>query len=149
MATVAQLAYELSLRARDQQEASLRELRARTGTLLAASSLTASFLGAPALAGGVTVPLVLALAAFVAAMVLCLVVVLPTPRLVFALDAIRADELLSPLDEEAAYRKLARWTARCHYVNEPVIEQLLRRFELAAASVVGEVVLLALALTLT
>jgi hypothetical protein len=61
------LAYELALRALDQQEAALVELRSRTGILLAASALTASFLGAPALSGGLDVPVALALAAFVGA----------------------------------------------------------------------------------
>jgi len=46
------LAFELSLRSLAQQEAALNELRARTGTILAASSLVASFLGARAVAGG-------------------------------------------------------------------------------------------------
>lgn len=44
-----QLAYEVSLRALQRQEEVVEELRSRTGTLLAASSLSASFLGARAL----------------------------------------------------------------------------------------------------
>jgi hypothetical protein len=40
------LAYTTAIRALDRQERSLEELRARTGTLLAAASLVASFLGA-------------------------------------------------------------------------------------------------------
>lgn len=48
-AKVAQLAYETSLRALTQQEASLNEIRSRAGTLLAASSIVASFLGGQAL----------------------------------------------------------------------------------------------------
>jgi len=39
------LAYEAALRSLDKQEGLLEELRARTGVLLAASSLAASFLG--------------------------------------------------------------------------------------------------------
>lgn len=46
------IAYELSLRAFGQQETALDELRRRTATLVAASSLTASFFGAQALATG-------------------------------------------------------------------------------------------------
>jgi hypothetical protein len=46
---LARLAYESALRALDKQEQLLAELRARTGLLLAASSLAASFLGRPAL----------------------------------------------------------------------------------------------------
>lgn len=47
---LAELAYTLSLRTLGQQEASLNELRDRTGTLLAAAALVASFLGATAIA---------------------------------------------------------------------------------------------------
>jgi hypothetical protein len=39
------LAYEAALRGLDKQEGLLEELRTRTGVLLAASSLAASFLG--------------------------------------------------------------------------------------------------------
>src|SRR5437870_1509368 len=41
------LAYETALRGLDKQEELLRELRSRTGVLLAAASLAASFLKAP------------------------------------------------------------------------------------------------------
>jgi hypothetical protein len=44
--SLAQLSYDAALRALDGQERGLEELRARTGTLLAAASLVASFLGA-------------------------------------------------------------------------------------------------------
>ena len=46
---LAQLSYELSLRSLSQQEAALNELRARTGTLVAAASIVASFLGGTAI----------------------------------------------------------------------------------------------------
>jgi hypothetical protein len=45
-----ELAYELSLRNLGQQEAALNELRARTRTVLTASAVVASFLGATAVA---------------------------------------------------------------------------------------------------
>jgi hypothetical protein len=47
--TLAELAYDASLRRLDKQEQLLEELRARTGLLLAAASLAASFLGRPLL----------------------------------------------------------------------------------------------------
>ena len=59
-----QLAYELSLRSLSQQESVLNELRERTGTLLAASSLVASFLGARAIGEGLGWATVVALIAF-------------------------------------------------------------------------------------
>jgi hypothetical protein len=51
MSDLSRLAYEASLRSLDKQEELLGELRSRTGLLLAASSLAASFLGRPALEG--------------------------------------------------------------------------------------------------
>jgi hypothetical protein len=48
MSSVEALAYEQSRRAIEQQAAVLSELRSRTGAMLAAASLTASFLAAQA-----------------------------------------------------------------------------------------------------
>lgn len=45
MAEFEKLAYEAALRGLDKQEGQLEEMRGRTGVLLAASSLAASFLG--------------------------------------------------------------------------------------------------------
>ena len=42
---LSELSYDAAVRALDLQERAVEQLRARTGTLLAASSLTASFLG--------------------------------------------------------------------------------------------------------
>ena len=49
-----ELAYALALRALEQQERVLEELRERTGVLLAATALVASFLGGRALASDAT-----------------------------------------------------------------------------------------------
>lgn len=46
---LAELSCEAAVRALDVQERAIEQLRQRTGTLLAASSLTASFLGAQAI----------------------------------------------------------------------------------------------------
>jgi hypothetical protein len=45
VASLEQTAYEIAVRTLAQQENAVNELRARTGTLLTASSLVASFLG--------------------------------------------------------------------------------------------------------
>jgi hypothetical protein len=58
------LAYEEALRGLDSQEELVRELRARTNTLLAISSLAASFLGNQVFRSGV--PALLALSASIA-----------------------------------------------------------------------------------
>ena len=63
----AALAYEASLRSIDQQQKVLEEIRSRTGILLAAASLSASFLGARAFElQGVGLLSLLALGALVA-----------------------------------------------------------------------------------
>jgi hypothetical protein len=79
------LAYQLSLRALGQQEASLNELRARTGTLIAAASVVTSFLGGTAIARtGIDVWSVLALVAFVGSIAFSTAVLLPKEDLRFS-----------------------------------------------------------------
>jgi hypothetical protein len=67
----ARLAYEASLRALDQQQRIVEDIRARTGVLLAAASLAASFLGARVFHGHASLVLsVLALASLVMTLLL-------------------------------------------------------------------------------
>lgn len=78
MATPEAVAYEQSLRALDHQVGVLDETRARTGILLAAASIVTSFLGSAALGqSGVDVLAILAVLAFLAAVGLCLWVLVP------------------------------------------------------------------------
>ena len=80
------LSYELSLRALGQQERGLEELRNRTGTLLAASSLVASFLGARAIDRvGVDGIALVPLLAFILSVLLSVYVLAPKANLEFAL----------------------------------------------------------------
>ena len=79
------LAYEAALRGLDKQEGLLEELRARTGVLLAASSLAASFLGQQALSAPHPRALaVAALVAFVISIGASVFILLPKKNLVFA-----------------------------------------------------------------
>jgi hypothetical protein len=55
--TLSELGYELALRGLDHQESTLDDLRTRTGTLLTATALVATFLGARALDGGTLAPI--------------------------------------------------------------------------------------------
>ena len=82
--SVAEIGYELSLKAVEEQEARLGDLRGRAGTLLAAASVAASFLGGQSGRVG-TLPLlgVLAVLAYVCCVGACIKVLLPH-RLVFA-----------------------------------------------------------------
>lgn len=81
------LAHEAALRALDKQERLLEELRARTGILLAASSLAASFLGDAAFgdSGPVGVA-VAALLAFIVSIGASVYVLAPKRDLIFSLS---------------------------------------------------------------
>jgi hypothetical protein len=81
------LAYEAAQRALDKQERLIDELRSRTGLLLAAASLAASFLGREAFAGDPKDGLaILALVAFLVAVAASVYVLLPkSEKFAFAL----------------------------------------------------------------
>jgi hypothetical protein len=79
------LAYEAALRGLDKQEGLLEELRARTGVLLAASSLAASFLGQQAFQNPSPRGLaIVALFAFVLSIASSVFILLPKKNLIFA-----------------------------------------------------------------
>jgi hypothetical protein len=81
------LAYEAAQRALDKQERLIDELRSRTGLLLAAASLAASFLGREAFSGDPKAGLaIIALVAFLVAVAASVYVLLPKgEKFVFAL----------------------------------------------------------------
>ncbi len=83
MGKLEQEVHRIAARALSQQEQALTELRTRTGTLLTAASLIASFLGGQALArGGLSLWIILALAAFAMSVILCIYVLLPKDGLI-------------------------------------------------------------------
>ena len=87
---LALLAYELSHRMLAQQEMRLDELRARTGTLLAASSVATSFLGPRAIdRNGVDTLALLALTAFAVSVIGSVSILILNPRLVFGVRGTR------------------------------------------------------------
>jgi hypothetical protein len=84
-ADLAALAFQLSHKRLDQQERVLEELRSRTGVLLAASSLAASFLGREAFGDSGWGPLAfVAAGAFLATMLASVYVLLPRDKLIFS-----------------------------------------------------------------
>jgi hypothetical protein len=105
----------------DKQDAVLAELRARTGTLLAASSIVASFLGATAIGrDGLSLWSVAALIALAASLALCVVILLPRSDLSFSLDGPRVYEELyefrgNPLE---VHHRLAYDLRRRHEDNQ-------------------------------
>jgi hypothetical protein len=146
-----ELAYDLALRTLAQQERVLEELRARTGVLLTATAVVASFLGGRALGTTDAIWLTLAGAfAAITSIVLCVYVLLPKSELNFALhgaavyEHFRAQD--APLQE--AQRTLAYWIKSAWDDNQATIDRLIVFFRGACALLVLSVLLWSLELAL-
>jgi hypothetical protein len=143
------MAYEEALRALDKQEGLLEELRARTGVLIAVSSLAASFLGPQAFLHPSPKGLaVTALAAFVATLGASLFILAPKRRLVFTAAGAEIYEGFYAIREDMAevYHRLALDLDRYWESNEGEMVWLGRAFALAAAALVVETLSMALLL---
>jgi hypothetical protein len=111
------LALNFARDALDKQDAVLSELRARTGTLLAASSIVSSFLGATAIGrDGLSGWGVVALGGLAVSLALCVAILLPRSELSFSIDGPRVYEDLYELRSDAlevhqrlAYDLRRRW----------------------------------------
>ena len=140
------LAYEAALRSLDKQETYVEELRARTGVLLAASSLAASFLGQQAFQSPSPRALVVAaLFAFVLSIGTNVFILLPKQRLIFAQKGSGFYEDGFPIRDDLpeVYRRLTYQLDRLWRGNDKRIEWLARAFVVAAAALVIEVLALA------
>lgn len=148
---LAQLAFEASLRALDKQEQLLEEVRARTGLLLAASSVGASFLGEPALDSGELALAIPALVAFAASTAASIYVLLPKRQLVFSLVGSRVYEELYALrsDLHEIHRRLAYDLDRFWDANDVTMARLFRVFRLAVVALAVEILLLLAAVGVT
>jgi hypothetical protein len=149
--TLEELVYSAAQRALDQQSTALSDLRTRTSTLVAAATLSASFLGAAAIGRGAPAwAVVLSMAAFLSTGAFAGWVLWPA-QVLFAVDADRVEEELLPYREDpAAYLLEATHGLRGAYrENRKVIarRELVLRFALIALG--AETVLWALALALT
>lgn len=134
MSDVPTLVYELALRSLEQQERELSELRARTNTVIAASTLIASFLGAAAVRehGGLSVWSIGALLVLSVTGALSLLVLWPR-ELRFAFDARKTYAELYPLLENVAEARLrVAYGARDRYrANKQTIDWLELAFQAA------------------
>lgn len=152
MAKLEQEAHRIAAQALSQQEETLTELRARTGTLLTAASLVASFLGGQALTRhGLSIWVIAALAAFGISVVLSIYVLLPKTGLVFALDAPETYNALYDIreDGEEIDRRLAYWLQSFREKNQPTVERLTRAFEIAGFGLLVEIAFLAVGLAVS
>jgi hypothetical protein len=124
---LAELSYDAGVRALDLQERAVEQLRARTGTLLAASSLIASFLGAQTIAhrSGLGVLGGLALVSLVASIGLSVYILLPKKEFTFSLSAPQMYEQLFAVrdDEEEVRRRLVYWLEVYWQANQDRIDE--------------------------
>jgi hypothetical protein len=137
---LAKLSHEAAIHALDLQERGVEQLRARTGTLLAASSLTASFLGAQAIRRGSSIGTLaaFALVALACSIVLCIYVLLPKSDFVFEISPSRMYESLFEVaeDESEVHRHLAYWLEDFWRANQAKIDILGRYFLVAAMALI-------------
>jgi hypothetical protein len=140
------LAYEAALRGLDKQEGLLEELRTRTGMLLAASSLAASFLGQQAFGHPHPTDLaVIALLAFVVTIGASVLILIPNDNLYFSEAGSGLYQGLYTVREDIAevYRRLGYELDRFWESNNRTIVKLTRTYKVAAGSLVLEIVSLA------
>jgi hypothetical protein len=141
---LALLAYELSQRMLAQQEMRLDELRARTGTLLAASSVATSFLGPRAIdRNGVDTLAFLALTAFAVSVIGSVSILILNPRLVFGVRGTRLFKEERAREESIAdvHRRLGYWLELFFDQNQATVDRLFLVYQLAAVAVLAEVIL--------
>lgn len=121
----------------------MNELRARTGTLLAASSIVASFLGGRASDEETGVFTVLALVAFVGSVAASIYVLAPKDGLIFALrgSALFEAEQDDPGGLPETHRRLAYWLESFYDENHKTIRWMFRAYWAATIAVLGQVLL--------
>jgi hypothetical protein len=148
--SLAEVVYEQAQKALEQQERQVNELRQRTGTLLAAAALTASFFGAAALGReGIVAPVVLAAVALAVTVLSGLYVLYPH-ELEFSADARRLYDDLA-CDQEDPYRLLVRLAFGLRDTRERngrVADRLARCLAIAAIALVVQIVFWTWALAL-
>lgn len=139
-----ELSYDAAVRASDVQERGVEHLRTRAGTLLAASSLTASFLGAQAIQHGRGLGElgVLALVALVFSIVLCTYVLLPKRGFIFSVNALKMYESLFDVadDAEEVRRRMIYWLEEYWRSNQTRIAELDRYYLGAAVALMLQLV---------
>jgi hypothetical protein len=147
----ARLAYEASLRALDQQRRSLEEIRSRTGVLLAAASVSASFLGSKALDHHASLVLTYAaLALFVIAFLLGIFTLVLDEGIAFTLSGSLLHARLAGIDDRAGqYRYVADWLMTIWTHNDSTIRRLDLRIRCMAGTLAIQMVLWTISLGAT
>jgi hypothetical protein len=142
-ADLAELAFDQSQKRLDKQERVVEELRSRTGVLLAASSLAASFLGREAFADSGWGSLAfVAGGAFLVTMLASVYVLLPRDKLIFSVIGSAVYEQFYGEDLGEVHRRLAYELDRFWEGNNVRIRQIRNGFALAALGLIVEVLAL-------
>jgi hypothetical protein len=142
-ASIEEFSYQLTAEALREQERAVAALRTRAGTVLAAASVSGSFLGTKVSHGSLDVWAVLALIAFVLCVGAAIYVLLPH-QLVFAF---RGQALLAASDHEGiddvteAYRAAGIWIEPMLESNRNRIGDLSDWFSISCVLLTAEVIL--------
>ena len=139
------LAFDVALRALDKQEALLDELRGRTGALLAASALAASFLGAEAFKDPSPVLAAIALLAFVASIAASVFILVPRrDHFTFSLSGPGVYEGLYDARDDLAevYRRLSYDLLAFWEANDGQLQPLFWAYRIGALALVVEILTL-------
>ncbi len=146
--SLARIAFEASTRTLDKQERVLDELRARTGILLGAASVAASFLGRPAADDANHLILAAALFSFSVAIGGSVYVLVPRSWFTFSLVGSAVSEQLYELrgDIDEIHRRLAYDLDR-FWENDRSTRRLFVWFRVATVGLAAQIVLLLFALS--
>jgi hypothetical protein len=147
--TISELTYDLSLRGLTQQEASLNELRTRTGVLLAATAIAIALLGGRSLDDGARTAVDLAgVGLAVTSFLLSVFVLAPKAHYVAMPDAAAVNEYFTQqqVDPTEAMQALVFWNREMWEENQATIDRLVLAFRWACLALVGAVVLWSLGL---
>ena len=142
--TVERLALDLALNRLGQLERALSDLRARTGTLVAASSVVVSLLGARALEqAGPTVINGLGLGVFCISIGASAYVLLPKASVVLAVSAHELLEVAheGQLDTPAVVAQAARWLDFFAEESQQTFRMLMVGYRLATSALLLDVIL--------
>lgn len=146
-----QLSYEAAIRSLDLQERTVEQLRTRTATLLAASSLTVSFFGVQTIqrTGGLGLFGALALLALIASIGFCVCVLLPRSGFAFCVSASKMYQDVLEIEDEDIHQRWIYWLEECLDSNQDRIDVLDRYYAIAASALLLQLILWSVALATT
>jgi hypothetical protein len=140
-ASIEELVYETADKALTRQEDSVVQLRARTGMLLAAASLVASFFGVAALSQeGVKPWPALAIGAFTVCLGCSIYLLAPKTNLTFSIQARGLHNRVQRRTIAFAHLQMAAWLEQLRHNNRSELKRLDRVFVAACVALVAEVV---------